>query len=56
MSCELVKLNDNQYRKANVPDSNGVGKQKIAVWFDVMDIAEVNEPEVRQKLSQERKD
>ena len=46
MSCELVKLNDDQYRKANVPDSNGMGKQKIAVWFDVMDIAEVNEPEV----------
>ena len=46
VSCELVKLDDDKYRKENVPDSNGVRKHKIEVWFDVMDIAEVNEPEV----------
>ena len=49
MSCELVKLNEDTYRKATVPGSDGVGKQKIAVYFEVMDIAEVNEPEVSDK-------
>ena len=41
-----MKLNDDEYRKETVPDSNGFGKPKIGVWFDVMDIPEVNEPEV----------
>ena len=54
-SCDMVKLNEDNYRKTNVPVNNYAGKQEIAIWFDVMDIAEVNEPEVRQKLSQERK-
>ena len=46
-SCEIVKLDEDKYRKANVPESLKKGeKMKIAVWIDVMDIAEINEPEV----------
>ena len=41
-----MKLDGDKYRKENVPNINGVRKHKIEVWFDVMDIAEVNEPEV----------
>ena len=46
VSCELMKLDGDKYRKENVPNINGVRKHKIEVWFDLMDIAEVNEPEV----------
>ena len=49
-SCELVKLNEEKYRKSNVPVNEKSGKQDITVWFDVMDIAEVNEPEASERL------
>ena len=43
----MVQIDENEYRKANVPESLEKGeKLKIGVWIDVMDIAEVNEPDV----------
>ena len=46
-SCQLVQIDESEYRKANVPESLQKGeKLKIGVWIDVMDIAEVNEPDV----------
>ena len=47
MTCQLVQIDENEYRKANVPESLEKGeKLKMGVWIDVMDIAEVNEPDV----------
>ena len=46
-SCQLVQIDENEYRKANVPESLQKGeKLKIGAWIDVMDISEVNEPDV----------
>ena len=46
-SCELMLIDEGKYRKSNVPASQiNEGKLEIGVWFDVMDVAEVNEPEV----------
>ena len=45
-----MKLNEEKYRKSNVPVNEKSGKQDITVWFDVMDIAEVNEPEASESL------
>ena len=46
-SCELMLIDEGKYRKSNVPASQiNAGKLEIGVWFDVMDVAEVNEPEV----------
>ena len=46
-SCELMLIDEGKYRKSNVPGSQiNEGKLEIGVWFDVMDVAEVNEPEV----------
>ena len=45
--CEIVKLDEDKYRKANVPESLKKGeKMEIAVWIEVIDITEINEPEV----------
>ena len=46
-SCELMLIDEGKYRKSNVPASHiNDDKLQIGVWFDVMDVAEVNEPDV----------
>ena len=39
-------LDDDKYRKANVPGHQEYEKLPIGVWIDILDIAEVNEPKV----------
>ena len=46
IACQLMLLDDDKYRKANVPGHQKYEKLPIGVWIDVLDIAEVNEPEV----------
>ena len=44
----MVKLEDDKYRKAHVPKHPKGGKKlEVLVWFEVIDIVEVNEPDVR---------
>ena len=44
----MVKLEDDKYRKAHVPKHpKGCKKLEVLVWFEVIDIVEVNEPDVR---------
>ena len=48
--CELKKLDHKRYKKANAPANQGDhDKLEIGLWFDILDIDEVNEPEVRSR-------
>ena len=45
--CSLVKMDSDKYRKVHMPDNpNENGRLKVEVGFDVLDISEINEPEV----------
>ena len=45
----MVKVDENNYKEEYVP-SNPYGEEKldIEVWIDILDVVEVNEPEVQQ--------
>ena len=47
-SCELVQVNEDQYRMANAPRNHTDGNEKLNIytWFTIRDVTEVNEPEV----------
>ena len=46
--CELVRVNEDQYRKTNAPKNQTKSNEKldIGVWYTIMDVTNVNEPEV----------
>ena len=45
---------DERYKKEYVPeDPTGNKKLSIQLWFDVIDIVEINEPEVSKQKSQD---
>ena len=50
-SCEPIEIDEDNYIKAIIPCSNKDEKHKLKVhvWFDVMDVVEVNEPEVNSR-------
>ena len=48
--CEQVII-DERYKKEYVPeDPTGNKKLSIQLWFDVIDIVEINEPEVSKRI------
>ena len=46
-TCSFITIEKEKYRKAQVPrNPTGKGPLKVEVRFDVVDIVEINEPEV----------
>ena len=45
--CWKININEHRYRKSDAPE-NPTGKKtlEVGVWFEIMDIVEINEPEV----------
>ena len=47
MNCWQIKINEDQYIKDDAPENYTFqSKLDIDVWWNVMDIVEVNEPQV----------
>ena len=44
----MVKVDENNYKEEYVPPNpSGEEKLDIEVWIDILDVVEVNEPEVQ---------
>ena len=51
-SCTYIKLDESKYRKDIVPiSSRGKAKMSVQIGFDVLEIVEINEPEVKNQYS-----
>ena len=45
--CWQIKINEDRYLKSDAPESPAGQKTlEVGVWYEIMDIVEINEPEV----------
>ena len=45
--CWQIKINEDRYLKSDAPESpDGQQTLEVGVWYEIMDIVEINEPEV----------
>ena len=45
--CWQIDIDEHSYRKSVAPENpNGQSTLEVGVWFEIMDVVEINEPEV----------
>ena len=45
--CRQIYIDEHSYRKSIAPENPyGLSTLEVGVWFEIMDVVEINEPEV----------